>query len=169
MRAFWRVALPAARPGHRRGARSGAAWRCSPISAWPNTSRFPTFSTGIFRSWLAMGDKDAAMGLAALMLGFVAALVALEAVTRSGRSDSRDGLASVEGREPLVTLSPLGKLGAFAACALPVTLGFVVPALHLSRLRLRRPRSAPPPRSANTRPQAYGLASPWLSRPPRLL
>ncbi|NQX96114.1 MAG: iron ABC transporter permease, partial [Erythrobacter sp.] len=134
-RAFWQVALPAARPA----IAGGLALVLMEVLADFGLAEYfaiPTFSTGIFRSWLAMGDKDAAMGLAALMLGFVAGLVALEAVTRTGRSDSRDGLASARGREPLVALSPLGQLGAFTACALPVTLGFAVPALHLSTLAL---------------------------------
>jgi len=131
-RAFWQVALPAARPA----IAGGLALVLMEVLADFGLAEYfaiPTFSTGIFRSWLAMGDKDAAMGLAAFMLAFVVALVALEAATRSGRSDSRDGLR--EGaQEPLVTLSSAGKLGAFTACALPVTLGFVVPALHLSTL-----------------------------------
>ncbi|MEE4205477.1 MAG: iron ABC transporter permease, partial [Erythrobacter sp.] len=92
----------------------------------------PTFSTGIFRSWLAMGDKQAALKLAAIMLVFVIALVALEASTRSGRSESRDGRARAGA--PLVELSNGGKALASIACALPVLLGFVVPALHLAGL-----------------------------------
>jgi len=87
----------------------------------------PTFSTGIFRSWLAMGDKQAALKLAAMMLVFVAVLVIFEARTRTGRSASRDGLATRRG-EALVTLGPLGKALALIACALPVLLGFLIPA-----------------------------------------
>ena len=50
-----------------------------------------------------MGDKASALKLAAVMLLFVAALVALESgPTRQGRSDSRDGLAARAGAEPLV-------------------------------------------------------------------
>ncbi|MEL7318251.1 MAG: iron ABC transporter permease [Pseudomonadota bacterium] len=131
-RAFWQVALPAARPA----IAGGLALVLMEVLADFGLAEYfaiPTFSTGIFRSWLAMGDKNAAMGLAAFMLAFVVALVALEAVTRSGRSDSRDGLAQ-GAREPLVALSPAGKVGAFVACALPVMLGFLVPALHLSSL-----------------------------------
>lgn len=134
-RAFWSVALPAARPA----IAGGLALVLMEVLADFGLAEYfaiPTFSTGIFRSWLAMGDKDAAMGLAALMLGFVAALVALEAVTRQGRSASRDQMADGEGRQPLVVLSPMGKAGAFLLCALPVMLGFAIPALHLASLAI---------------------------------
>ena len=89
-RAFRQVALPAARPA----IAGGLALVLMEVLADFGVAEYfaiPTFSTGIFRSWLAMGDKEAAMGLAALMLCFVAALVALEALTRKGRSASRDG------------------------------------------------------------------------------
>lgn len=134
-RAFWHVALPAARPA----IAGGLALVLMEVLADFGLAEYfaiPTFSTGIFRSWLAMGDKDAAMGLAALMLGFVAALVTLEAITRSGRSESRDGLAQARPHDALVALSPLGKLAAFCVCTAPVGLGFIIPALHLAGLAL---------------------------------
>jgi iron(III) transport system permease protein len=134
IRAFWRVALPAARPA----IAGGLALVMMEVLADFGVAEYfaiPTFSTGIFRSWLAMGDRDAAMGLAALMLGFVALLVGLEAATRSGRSDSRDGLgAAGTDAEPLVALSPAGKALALIGCAIPLALGFVIPALHLLTL-----------------------------------
>jgi iron(III) transport system permease protein len=131
--AFRRVALPAARPA----IAGGLALVLMEVLADFGLAEYfaiPTFSTGIFRSWLAMGDKDAAMGLAALMLLFVAGLVTLEARTRSGRSESRDGFADGAMREPLVALSPISQLGAMLACALPVALGFAIPALRLASL-----------------------------------
>jgi iron(III) transport system permease protein len=70
------------------------------------------------------------------MLLFVIALVALEAATRRGRSDSRDGLAAREEAEPLVALSPLGKALALLACLAPVLLGFVLPAGYLAMLAM---------------------------------
>ncbi|MEO0643195.1 MAG: iron ABC transporter permease [Pseudomonadota bacterium] len=134
-RAFARVALPAARPA----IAGGLALVLMEVLADFGVAEYfaiPTFSTGIFRSWLAMGDREAAMGLAALMLGFVALLVALEGVTRKGRAEAGDGFADHSDEPPLVNLSLAGKLGALIACALPVTLGFVVPALHLATLAM---------------------------------
>ena len=102
-----------------------------------NLSRphFPTFSTGIFRTWLAMGDRDAAMGLAAMMLVFVIALIAWEARTRSGRTASKDGFAN-QPETPLIELSSTGKTLASMACAVPLLLGFLVPAAHLAWLAM---------------------------------
>lgn len=135
LKAFWRVALPAARPAIAGGL---ALVLMETLADFGVAEYFaiPTFSTGIFRSWLAMGDRDAAMGLAALMLGFVIALVALEAATRKGRTESRDGLSQDTLAGPLVELSPLGKLGAIAVCTVPFALGFLVPAFHLAGLAL---------------------------------
>jgi len=130
-RAFWRIALPAARPAIAGGL---ALVLMETLADFGVAEYFaiPTFSTGIFRSWLAMGDKQAALKLAAIMLLFVIVLVTLEASTRSGRSESRD--ARARGRAPLVELSRTGKALASLACLLPVLLGFVVPALHLAGL-----------------------------------
>jgi len=136
VRAFWYVALPAARPA----IAGGLALVLMEVLADFGVAEYfaiPTFSTGIFRSWLAMGDKPAALKLAAVMLLFVIALVAWEAHTRRGRTDSRDGLAArrVED-EPLVALLPLGKALACAACLTPVLLGFVLPAGYLVSLAI---------------------------------
>ena len=133
--AFWRVALPAARPA----IAGGLALVLMEVLADFGVAEYfaiPTFSTGIFRSWLAMGDKAAALKLAAVMLLFVIALIALEAATRRGRTDSRDGLAVRRSDAPLVALTRSGKALALIACAVPVLLGFVVPAAYLGSLAL---------------------------------
>lgn len=133
--AFWRVALPAARPA----IAGGIALVLMEVLADFGVAEYfaiPTFSTGIFRSWLAMGDKAAALKLSAVMLVFVIVLVAWEAHTRRGRSDSRDGLAARRDEEPLVHLSAPGKALAFAVCALPVVLGFVLPVAYLASLAM---------------------------------
>ncbi len=133
--AFWRVALPAARPA----IAGGIALVLMEVLADFGVAEYfaiPTFSTGIFRSWLAMGDKAAALKLSAVMLVFVIVLVAWEAHTRRGRSDSRDGLAARPDEEPLVHLSAPGKALAFAVCALPVVLGFVLPVAYLASLAM---------------------------------
>jgi iron(III) transport system permease protein len=134
-RAFWKVALPAARPA----IAGGLALVLMEVLADFGVAEYfaiPTFSTGIFRSWLAMGDKPAALKLAGVMLVFVIALVAWEAHTRRGRSDSRDGLAARETDEPLVHLSAPGKALAFLACCAPVLIGFVIPVGYLVSLAM---------------------------------
>jgi len=134
-RAFWQVALPSARPA----IAGGLALVLMEVLADFGVAEYfaiPTFSTGIFRSWLAMGDRQAAMGLAAIMLAFVVALVALESATRRGRTFSRDGLGAGRSAGPLVRLGAAGKALAVLACLVPLALGFVVPALYLGVLAL---------------------------------
>ena len=129
-RAFWRVALPAARPA----IIGGLALVLMEVLADFGVAQYfaiPTFSTGIFRSWLAMGDKQAALKLAAFMLVFVVVLIAIEANTRAGRSASEDGMGNRNSDGPLVSLSRPMKLVAFLVCLAPVLLGFVLPTLHL--------------------------------------
>ncbi|WP_291135198.1 iron ABC transporter permease [Erythrobacter sp.] len=153
-RAFREVALPAARPAIAGGL---ALVMMETLADFGVAEYFaiPTFSTGIFRSWLAMGDKQAALKLAAIMLLFVLALVALEASTRSGRSESRDAAARHGG--PLVELSRAGRWLAALACALPVVLGFLVPALHLASLATSEAALA-----ATRELGAYASDSLWL-------
>lgn len=155
-RAFWRVALPAARPA----IAGGLALVLMEVLADFGVAEYfaiPTFSTGIFRSWLAMGDKPAALKLAAVMLVFVIALVAWEARTMRGRSDSRDGLAARDTDEPLVHLSGTGKALAFLACLVPVLIGFVVPAAFLMSLAM-----TPTAQAAAGELATYLRASLWL-------
>ncbi|MEE4153768.1 MAG: iron ABC transporter permease [Erythrobacter sp.] len=136
-RAFRQVALPAARPA----IAGGLALVLMEVLADFGVAEYfalPTFSTGIFRSWLAMGDRDGAMGLAAIMLAFVIALVALEGATRRGRTFARDGLDGRARSGPLVKLSAPGKAMAVVACALPLALGFGIPALHLASLAMSK-------------------------------
>lgn len=155
-RAFWRVALPAARPA----IAGGLALVLMEVLADFGVAEYfaiPTFSTGIFRSWLAMGDKPAALKLAAVMLVFVIALVAWEARTRRGRSDSRDGLSARDTDEPLVHLSGSGKALAFLACLAPVLIGFVVPAGYLVSLAI-----TPTAQAAAGELATYLGASLWL-------
>ena len=131
--AFWRVALPAARTAIA-GGLALVLMECLADFGVADYFAIPTFSTGIFRTWLAMGDKQAALKLAAMMLVFVVVLIALEASTRKGRTDSRDGLAA--SGEPLVRLSGGGKALALLACTLPVLLGFIIPAAWLGWLAM---------------------------------
>jgi iron(III) transport system permease protein len=155
-RAFRSVALPAARPA----IAGGLALVLMEVLADFGVAEYfaiPTFSTGIFRSWLAMGDKPAALKLAGVMLLFVIALVAIEAATRKGRSDSRDGLAMRASDEPLVALSPLGKALALLACLVPVLLGFVLPAGYLAAMAL-----TPTAQAAAGDLATYARGSLWL-------
>lgn len=131
LRAFIRVALPAARPAIAGGL---ALVLMETLADFGVVDYFaiPTFSTGIFRTWIAMGEKLAAMKLTAVMLVFVFALVAFESLSRRGRFDSGTG----RGRITPMMLSRGKGLAALMVCLLPVVFGFIIPMTSLTLFTL---------------------------------
>ena len=124
--AFFRVALPAARPAIVGGL---ALVLMETLADFGVVSYFsvPTFSTGIFRTWLGLGDPQAALKLASLMLLFVIVLVGLEEGSRRGAVDRSDIAGASQ-----INLTGIGAFFAIAACVLPIVLGFVIPAVTLA-------------------------------------
>lgn len=125
--AFFKVALPGARPAIAGGL---ALVLMETLADFGVADYFalPTFSTGIFRTWLALGEKQAALKLAGVMLLIVAALVMLEAASRKGRVDTGGRVAAKPDR---LILSKRGGILAWIICAAPITLGFIIPMLIL--------------------------------------
>lgn len=124
--AFFRVALPAARPAIVGGL---ALVLMETLADFGVVSYFsvPTFSTGIFRTWLGLGDPQAALKLASLMLLFVIVLVGLEESNRRGAVDRSDIAGASQ-----INLTGVRAFLAIAACVLPIVLGFVIPAVTLA-------------------------------------
>jgi len=88
-----------------------------------------TFTTGIYRTWFGMGEAAAAAQLAACLLVFVIALLGLE---RWSRRSARFHHPTARYRElPQYRLARGRALLASAACAVPVLVGFVLPAALL--------------------------------------
>lgn len=137
-RAFWRVGLPAARPAIAGGL---ALVLMETLADFGVVDYFgiPTFSTGIFRTWLAMGEKTAAIKLAAVMFVFVMALVALEKYSRKGQvsnTHNRDaGINSIQLRGGKAWIATI-------CCTLPVILGCIIPIGTLLALSLDTQSSA---------------------------
>jgi iron(III) transport system permease protein len=92
-----------------------------------------TFSTGIFKAWLALDDRIAATQLASLLLLAVALLLAAER-----RAQARLRFASSRPTQRLEArahrLQGRAAAAAVALCALPVLLGFVLPVAWLLRM-----------------------------------
>lgn len=130
--AFLRVALPCARPAIAGGV---ALALMETIADFGVVDYFgvSTLTAGIFRTWLGMGAPVAAAQIAAILFLFAAALVLLERMERQGT------VANPLGRDVAaqrIVLPPLKGIAALLACALPVVLGFVVPAAVLARYAL---------------------------------
>src|SRR5262245_8346371 len=131
-RSFFRLALPLARPGVAAGV---ALALMETLADFGTVAYFalPTFTTGIYRAWLSLGDRAAAAQLAAALLGFVALVLIAERLSRG-----RARFADRSTRRPLVAqrLHGLHACGAVLACALPLVVGFVLPASILLDLAL---------------------------------
>ncbi|MGH6892784.1 MAG: ABC transporter permease, partial [Dongiaceae bacterium] len=133
---FRRVALPLARPAIVAGV---ALALMEALNDYGTVSYFgiSTLATGIFRVWRGMGDPAAASQIAAILLLFVFALLALERWSRGRRSYAH----STARYRPLprYRLRGWAAFGAIFGCALPVVLGFALPAGMLLHWALGSP------------------------------
>lgn len=129
--AFRRVALPLARPALVAGV---ALVLMETLADFGAVSYFgvPTFTTGIYRAWFSLGDRIASAQLSTMLLGFVVVLMALEAWSR--RQQRFHHTTGRYAELSAFALRGARAWAASAACALPVLLGFVAPALILLSL-----------------------------------
>jgi iron(III) transport system permease protein len=140
-KSFFLVSLPLARPAIAAGA---ALALMETLADFGTVEYFGvvTFTTGIYRTWFGLGERQAAAQLAALLLLFVLVLILLE---RSlGR---RPDAASLTGRyKPLARYRLTGwrAAAAFAFGAAPVTAGFLLPAGILAEMALGRAQGLGP-------------------------
>jgi len=127
-RSFVTVALPLARPAIASGV---ALVLMETLGDFGTVQYFgvTTFTTGIYRTWFGMGERLAAAQLAAVLMIFVAVLIVLERLSRSKARYYQAGSSCQSA--PKHQLSGIRSLGAMIACALPIALGFVVPASYL--------------------------------------
>ncbi|MEX2649526.1 MAG: iron ABC transporter permease [Alphaproteobacteria bacterium] len=132
-RGFVRVALPLARPAIAAGT---ALALMETVSDFGTVSYFgvQTFTTGIYKTWFSLGDRTTACQLAALLLLVVLAILGLERASR-GRRQFDHATRLYRPLRPH-RLAGWRAAGAWLACALPVGLGFILPAAVLLRMAL---------------------------------
>ena len=126
---FYKVALPLARPA----IVTGLSLALMETLADYGTVAFfglGVFTTGIFRTWFGLGDYSSAAKMAALLLLFVFFLIIVERISRKkARYHNSSGKIT---RFSEYSLKGLKAWVAFATCAIPVFLGFLLPAGQLS-------------------------------------
>jgi iron(III) transport system permease protein len=132
-RGFFAVSLPLARPAIVAGV---ALALMETLADYGTVAYFAvnTFTTGIYRAWFSLGDRIAAAQLAAMLLGFVLFLLMAERVSRG-----RARYHNTTGRNrPMAGARLTGIPAALAvlACALPLLLGFVLPAVLLLKMAM---------------------------------
>jgi len=131
--AFWQVALPMARPATMAGV---ALALMEALADYGAMSYFgvQTMTTGIYRAWLGMGDRIAAVQLSAALLGVIFLLLMLEHVSRRQMRFAASG-------QRFRQIKPWRLRGkkafwASTACAMPMLFGFVLPVVIMAYLAL---------------------------------
>jgi len=131
------VALPLARPATMAGV---ALALMETLSDYGVGSYFglSTFTTGIYRAWLSMNDATAAAQLASMLLVLVAVLLALERRAQARlRFSATQAAPPHSGEARTVRLHGVAAWTVTALCALPVLLGFLLPASWLGAMLWR--------------------------------
>ncbi len=128
-RCFHKVALPLARPAIVGGL---ALALMETLNDFGTVQYFAvdTFTTGIYRTWLGLGQQAVAAQLGALLMLFIFALVLME---RWSRGRARFHHTTSRYRHlPRPRLRGVAALLAIIGCLLPVVLGFALPAAVLA-------------------------------------
>ncbi|NEO00352.1 MAG: iron ABC transporter permease [Moorea sp. SIO1F2] len=133
-RGFFTVALPLARPAIMAGL---ALALMETLSDFGTVEYFgvSTFTTGIYRTWLGMGERSAAAQLAACLLLFIIVLILLERWSRKQSRYYETG-SSYQRIKPFSLTGGRGIL-ALLACFLPIALGFLAPAAFLLHMTIK--------------------------------
>jgi len=132
-RSFWKVALPLARPAIAAGV---ALALMETLSDFGTVQFFAvdTFTTGIYRTWFGMGERQAASQLAACLMLFILGLILLE---RWSRRQVRYYHGRV--RQPPNRYALRGSRAAIAqiVCLIPLSLGFIIPTALLLHITIK--------------------------------
>ncbi|GAB4306632.1 MAG: iron ABC transporter permease [Geminocystis sp.] len=133
-KSFLKVALPLARPSIIAGL---ALALMETLNDFGTVQYFgvSTFTTGIYRTWLGMGERVAAAQLASFLMGFIVILLAMEKLSRSHARYYQT--SSNQQKLPRFHLNLWRSILAFFACLIPVTLGFFIPLIYLLNLTIR--------------------------------
>lgn len=133
-KSFFKVALPLARPAIVAGL---ALALMETLNDFGTVQFFgvSTFTTGIYRTWFGMGERVAANQLAAFLLLFIFWLILLELWSR--RQSRYYQSATTQRQLPSYQLRGIRAIGAWFACFLPISLGFLLPAFILLDMTLK--------------------------------
>jgi iron(III) transport system permease protein len=132
---FWRISLPMARPALAVGLALVSLETLNDIGASEYLG-VRTLTVSIFTTWLNRGSLAGAAQLSCFTLAIVAGLIAIE---RYGRRNVTAEFSAESPRfTPRTVLTGARGACAFAACLLPVALGFFVPLLFLLHQSFKR-------------------------------
>ncbi|MGY6528665.1 MAG: ABC transporter permease [Cyanobacterium sp.] len=129
---FFKVGLPLARPAIMAGL---ALALMEALNDFGTVQYFGvnTFTTGIYRTWIGMGERQAAAQLSLLLMGFIVFLIFLE---RWSRAKAKFYQGGANDKLPRYQLGWSRGSLAFLSCALPVAFGFIIPTVYLFHLTI---------------------------------
>jgi iron(III) transport system permease protein len=127
LRAFWRVALPVARPAIAAGVTLALMETLADFGAVA-VFNYDTFTTAIYKSWQGLFSLPAAAQLSSLLLLIIALALVSE---RALRGRARFHIGHRHGREQRIRLRGARAWLATGICTLVLLLGFVVPLTQL--------------------------------------
>ncbi|MEO1006627.1 MAG: ABC transporter permease subunit, partial [Cyanobacteria bacterium J06638_38] len=132
-RSFFTVALPLARPAITAGL---ALALMETLNDLGTVEYFGvnTFTTGIYRTWLGLGERAAAAQLAACLMIFILILIVWERRSRNA-AQYYDSSSSTKRLTPF-QLNLGHSILAMVFCLIPVVCGFIIPGLYLLQLTL---------------------------------
>ena len=136
---FWRVALPLARPAVAVGVSLALMETLNDIGA-AEFLGVRTLTVSIYTTWITRSDLPGAAQLALALLLLVVALVSLERWARR-KQRFASNIRHSRGFEPS-KVSALKGLSLFALGAMPVVIGFILPATYLVNEAVKRMRFA---------------------------
>ena len=125
---FWKIALPLSRPAIVAGISLVIMETLSDYGAVKHFG-IQTFTYGIFRTWLGMGDITSALRLSAVLMIFTLSILYIEKRNRSNAQyiEKLDKQSSNKKNK----LNGLKSLFAIKLCLIPLSLGFLFPVLRL--------------------------------------
>ena len=126
---FWRIILPMGRPAIFAGTSLVIMETLNDYGAVKHFG-VPTFTSGIFRTWLGMGDMSGAIRLAAFLMLFILIFLFFEKKIRS-RARFNENLGSNKPFQKIILHNHKSYLAIFC-CLIPVALGFIIPVSRLS-------------------------------------
>tara|TARA_B100001123_G_scaffold444363_1_gene592990 strand:+ start:58 stop:1164 length:1107 start_codon:yes stop_codon:yes gene_type:complete len=125
---FSRINIPLARPGIIAGLSFVVMETLSEFGAMDYYG-VNTFTTGIFRTWFALGDDTSALHLASILLSFVFIVLILENLLRGKSQYTNTSKKFVKPKK----IQLRGKISYFASvwCTMICLLGFIIPVTQL--------------------------------------
>ncbi|MEN3387156.1 iron ABC transporter permease [Brucella melitensis] len=154
---FWRVALPLARPAVAVGVSLALMETLNDVGA-AEFLGVRTLTVSIYTTWITRSDLPRAAQLALALLFLVVALVSIERWARRKQCFASN-IRHSRGFDPL-KVSGFHGAWLFCLCAIPVMIGFVLPAFYLAVEAIKRMRFAGiSPRLAGEALNTVALAS----------